>query len=456
MQLLPLWLYFILLAVAFFAPLRWSIVAYLMLSAVDFKSSDNGIGILNAIKGIGYPVVLLWRLKMYAGHGKVVVAPVAWILFVSYVAAACFWSQFPLSAIKLVAELAGSFLICLAFMRAGKAGVLTPASILVPAVIGVLSLGIMRGIFLPGWGDTSARFSGFTTAQAYASLLASLYALSLGTKAQHPIIRWGLCTILFAGVIADGSRTWVIGLIVSTIVGLLVSNAGTWIKIFGIAAIVLLMVAAILEEAPIIKFVAMEANSNRVADTITAIYEGNIKSTGLGTYEFRRSLYDRAIDALKASTLAELAFGHGTSNGRFLRGTLVGGVGDPNRAVHDEWLRILYEFGFAGSAIWVAFMGSIVVFAYQGMRKDPNGNAKPLLIYIPAFIGGLSTENVLAGAGHAGNIGFVLLIAVAAAAHRIRAYYTWSPAPSVSGISSPIRTHRKELVPSSPPPPSSS
>ena len=134
-----------------------------------------------------------------------------------------------------------------------------------------------------------------------------------------------------------------------------------------------------------------------------------------------------------------------------------GGIGDPNRAVHNEWLRILYEFGIVGFSIWLAFMVSVIVFAYQGMRKDPNGNSKPLLIYLPAFFGGLSAENILAGAGHAGNIGFLLLIAIAAISHRVRTYYVVSAAPSLSSVPPPPKTARRgNLAAVSLPPPSSS
>ncbi len=91
-----------------------------MLSAVDFYSGDDGIGIMNTLKGIGYPIVLLWRLKLYAGHGKVVLAPVAWLFSLIYAGIAGFWSLFPLSAAKLTVEMLGSFLICLALCALPK------------------------------------------------------------------------------------------------------------------------------------------------------------------------------------------------------------------------------------------------------------------------------------------------------------------------------------------------
>jgi hypothetical protein len=422
MEILPVILFCVLFAIAIFAPLRWSLVAYIMLSAVDFYSGDNSIGIMNAMKGIGYPIVLLWRLKHYAGHGKVVLAPVAWLLLVIYAGIAGFWSLFPFSAMKLTVEMFGSFLICLAFMRATKAGFLTPSSILVPATIGVLAIGVMRSVFLPNWGDSPYRFTGFTTAQGYASLLAALFAMALGARTLRSFVRWAVCLTLFTAVVLDGSRIYVIGLILSTVVALLVSYSRPWLKIMGVSSIVLLVVALAAEKDVLLHLIAEGARMNRVADTINAVYEGNMRSTGVGTVMFRRNLYQRAFKAIGESSLLELTFGHGTSNGRLLLGVLVRS-GDANRAVHNEWLRILYEWGGVGLGLWFVFIFSVIAYAFQGVRRDRLGYARPLLIFIPAFLAGFSTENILAGAGHAENIGFVLLAALATVSHRKRIMY---------------------------------
>ncbi len=426
MEILPVVLFAILFSIALFAPIRWSIVAYIMLSAVDFFSGNTGIGIMNAMKGIGYPLVLLWRLKQYSGHGKVVLAPVAWLLLIIDAGLGSFWSLFPLSAAKLTVEMLGSFLICMAFMRATKGGYLTPSSVLVPAAVGVLGLGILRSIFLPTWGDSADRFTGFTTAQAYASLLAALFAMGLGAKTLHSAVRWLLCVALFTAVVLDGSRIYVIGLILSTIMALLVSYSRPWIKMIGVASILLLLVGLVAEKDVLLKVISEGARMNRVADTINALYEGNMRSTGVGTMIFRRNLYRRAFLELRESSLLQLTFGHGTSNGRMLLGPSVRS-GDANRAVHNEWLRILYEWGGVGLGLWFVFIFSIIFYALTGVRRDRFGHARPLLIFIPAFLSGFSTENVLAGAGHAENIGFVLLAALAAVSHRKRIMYL--PAP---------------------------
>jgi len=427
--LIPYTLFCILFCVALFAPVRWSLVAYIILSAVDFNSGNDGVGILNTLKGIGYPIVLLWRLKLYAGHGKVVLAPVAWLLLTIYAGLAGFWSLFPLSAAKLTVEMAGSFLICLAFMRATKAGCLTPSSVLVPAAIGVLLTGVLRTVFLPDWGDSPNRFTGFTTAQGYASLLAALFAMALGARTLKSWVRWLLCLSLLTALILDGSRIYVIGLILSTMVALLVSYSRPWLKLLGVASVILIVLGLVAEKDTLIRLVSEFAPHNRVADTINAVIEGNMHSTGVGTIVFRKQVYQRAFQALQESSLLELTFGHGTSNGRMLRGTLAPGVGDPNRAVHNEWLRILYEWGGVGLGLWFVFIFSVVLYALEGVHRDRLGHARPLLIFLPAFLCGFSTENILAGAGHAENIGFVLLAALATVSHRKRIMYLPTSAP---------------------------
>jgi O-antigen ligase len=423
---LPLALYVILLAAAIVAPLRWAIASYLVLSTVDFYTGYSGIGILNALKGLVYPVFLLWRLRAYSGHGKTIVAPVAWLLLVSYVGVASFWSVFPLSAVKLVGEMLGSFLICLAFLRATKGGYLSP-SIVLPVTFGAIAVAILRSIFAPGYGDSPDRFTGFTSAQTFAALLAALFALALCSGGLKLWVRVTACVAIAIAMVLDGSRVWLLGLLLMLVLALAISAAPSWLKICSVGVAVLMCVALVAGSDRVLGFLALESRSNRIAAIITAVYEGDRKASGLGTFLFRRQLNARTLNAIESSSAPQLLFGHGTSNGRFLLGELSKGIGDPNRAVHNEWLRILYEWGILGFLIWLAFIGSVTVFAWRGVRKDPRGYAKPLFVYLPAFWLALLGENILAGAGHAENIGFILLLAIAAISYRHAA-----PRPFVS------------------------
>jgi hypothetical protein len=71
--------------------------------------------------------------------------------------------------------------------------------------------------------------------------------------------------------------------------------------------------------------------------------------------------------------------------------------------------------------VWLLFVGSLMMYAYKGIKLDALGYARPLFSYVPAFCIGVTGENILAGAGHAENIGMLLLIGIACIAYRTRA-----------------------------------
>jgi hypothetical protein len=428
-MLLPLVLYGVLLSLTFFAPMRIALVAYLMLSVVDFNTANAGIGIFNAARGILCPLVLLWRLREFAGHTRMVTAPIAWLLLILYAAIASLWSLFPLSAIKLVGEMAGSFLICMVFLRAAKGGFLTP-KIALPLSAGIIFIAILRMTYVQLYGDvfsqasggmsgdTPDRFTAFTTAQAFAALLTALYAVGITSQTIRFRIRAPLCLTLLMALLFNGSRLWLIALLAASVLALLISEMPAWTKIVGLGAVMLVIIGIVATSDYIIE--ALEgAHQYRIAAAITAAYEGNQKDTGLGTVILRRKLDSKAWDMIRAGSVLELCFGHGTSNGRLVRGELNKGIGDPNRAVHNEWLRILYEWGIVGLILWLLFVGSLMAYAWDGLKRDKYGFAKPLFIYVPAFCIGVSGENIIAGAGHAENVGLLVLIGIAAVAHRV-------------------------------------
>ena len=57
----PFFLYIALFLATLVAPLRWSIIAFLVLSNIDLGSLNASIGILNTAKAMVLPVILLWR-----------------------------------------------------------------------------------------------------------------------------------------------------------------------------------------------------------------------------------------------------------------------------------------------------------------------------------------------------------------------------------------------------------
>jgi O-antigen ligase len=112
--------------------------------------------------------------------------------------------------------------------------------------------------------------------------------------------------------------------------------------------------------------------------------------------------------------------GSGTSSGAdlVLEGGFFGEANvDPNRAIHDEFLRAAYEWGFLGLFAMLLFFGAVVKFGISIIREgtSPEGWAF-LAISVPLLIS-LSVENVLADSGSPGGVGYNLILTSMVAAH---------------------------------------
>lgn len=410
-------LYGVLFVVVLLAPLRWSLIAYLILTTIDLGSMNADIGLLNTAKAVVLPLYLLWRLRDCAGHGRVIVAPIAWGLLTLYAAIAGSWSLYPMFALKLVGHMIALFLICMVFIRAAKGGYLTP-NVVLPVAAGVLVLAALRSIFAPSFGGEIERFKSFSSAQSFAAFLVALFAVALCSKSARIAVRLLLCGILIIALTFDGSRLWMVGLVLSTIVALLISNVAAWFKVCMVGVSIVAVALGIAETDLVLNVLAREASSNRIVAAAVAGYRGDSKSYGLGTYRFRRELDLRAIAAIRNSGMRELIFGHGTSNSAELAGGLARNP-DPNRIMHNEWLRVPYEWGIPGTLFWLMFFASITLYAAQGVRSEQADYSKPLLVYLPAFLLGLAGENIIAGAGNDVSAGFLLVVAFCCESHRV-------------------------------------
>lgn len=438
-------LYIVFTFIALFCPLRWAIVGYLLLACVDFQGDRNSIGLLNAIRGIAVPLYLLWRLRAQAGHRTIVIAPVAWALLIVYAAIGSFWSYFPTAAWKLVGHMIGSLLIGFVFARAAKGGYLTPR-VVIPVTIGAILIALSQFIYLHDWTNEESRFSAFVPAQAFAAYVAALYCIAVSAPGLGVRTRIWLCTALGLTEIFNGSRIWFIGIVLATLIAFLISNARTYAKVFLVGAALLCACFLVIVRSQLVQVIQDVAPSNRIVAAALAAYEGDMQSNGLGTLRFRRIVDETAIDQLRKSSIVEFFFGRGTSNGALVTGSLFrgySGMTDPNRMVHDDWVRVFYEWGLVGLAIWCIFWVSVSAYAIQGVRNDSTGYAKPLLVYLPSLLVALAGENFLAGAGSAMNLGFLVVFGLATLAYR---YPSKKIDPLLAGSESYATPDQRELA----------
>ncbi|MBV9406881.1 MAG: O-antigen ligase family protein [Acidobacteriaceae bacterium] len=280
---------------------------------------------------------------------------------------------------------------------------------------------MLRLLVAPRWADDPSRFTSFSPAQGFAAFLAALFCVGLAARSIRTNVRILCCSALAAALILNGSRIWFVGIVIASLLSVAISDLRPWMKICG-AGLLTIMVAVLIGAGDrIIDILNEEARSNRIVAAISALYSGDVASSPLGTLRFRRGIDAAGIDQIRNASFTELVFGHGTSNGSTITGSLYRSYSrftDPNRMVHNDWLRIIYEWGLVGFGLWCTFIVSIVLFAWKGMRLDWAGNSRPLLVYIPAFLTCFAAENFLAGAGSAATNGLLLLIAFATVSHR--------------------------------------
>ncbi len=257
------------------------------------------------------------------------------------------------------------------------------------------------------------RFTGYVSAQAYASFCTALFCIAVCSKMIRPVLRYTTAVALAVAVVLDGSRLWMSALCVATITALLASRTRAWTKTLSVSAVVLIVAGVTASSDLTINLLTKAAASNRIAAFIEKVYEGDTQDRALGTYNLRRRIDDRGIEMIQASSALEILLGHGTSNGALITWSVIPTATDPNRAVHNEWLRIAYEWGVIGMATWILFLCAVAIYAIDASKKDRGGYAQPLIAYLPALMIGLSGENILAGAGNAANLGLILVIAFA-------------------------------------------
>ena len=419
-------IFWALLPFALLAPPRWAVLSWLIMGNLDATepgfSSASSFGWINVVKGVGIPLVLWMRLGNAPSRVLNTVPAKLWIGLAAYASVAALWTPFPLAAVKLVGSMAGILITILVLEKAARTGLLT-GTVLSLLICSTILLGVFQTYYFGGlvYGydgpDQQARFSSFIHAQQYAAILVAFFTLILWREQLRQVQRLVLGLATLAALALNGSRTWFIGAIIAAIVFCFISfRRVALIAAFGVASVSLAALALANLTSGDIDWLS-EAPS-RIVATSKALLSGEdtAQRAGLRNLSFRFIVYDGVVEELRSAGPRELIFGHGTSSGGTVSLRLFPHVYnadhlDPNRTIHNEWLRALYEWGLVGLALLVSVFGSLtvgVVRAYRESAWKPPYAA--LLSFLPAFLAALSTENIIAGVGNAVTFSLALLI----------------------------------------------
>jgi hypothetical protein len=435
-----------------FAPARWAVLCWLVMGNLDATGPSplsTNIGWINAAKGIVLPLCLWWRLRNGRSETWSALPTRLWIVLTLYAALAGLWSPFPLAAAKLVGNMIGIVLTILVVEKAARRGVVDHHT-MTWLILGSLGLGVVQTFYFGGvtFGadgpDQPTRFSSFVWAQQYAAFLVAFLTVVLWGPGFRRPTRLALFVLLSAALVMNGSRTWFIGAALVISVYLCSSLRRMFIvSVFGLstAALGTLLALNLISsgEDPVAD------TSSRIIATLEALATGQdtARKVGLANLDFRVTIYRDVVEEVRASNARELLFGHGTSSGgnvvlRLFPWIFKADRLDANRAVHNEWLRALYEWGLVGLTLLIAIFATLSGGLVARSRGRSRIRSAAILSFLPAFLLAFTTENVIAGAGNAVTMGLALTAAL-----------LWTPdaePTEASPLSSNKPWHKAELA----------
>ena len=407
-----------------FLPVRWSLVCLLLAGSVEVIQpgfvASTSISWENVGERFVLPTLMLLRMTHFRLLKiKWTAASKAWAILTLYAAISILWSPFKLSGLKMVAYLAAWFVLYLVFHLAWYRGLLDQR-IVIATLWASIALACLQTYILgnPLWGTTvvfgpfaSARFAPFVGPQSFGPFLACLLALLLFSKERHTLRSVSIGACLFA-LVLTGSRY---SLIEAGI--LVVASCLLWVKALRtngklrlrpVLGILLLAVVAFFVFRATMEW-AMPGN--RVTQLFELGAQPDVAEEG--TFGWRILVYEHALEALSGRSIAGLAFGSGTSSGGEVATVALWGSPegwDPNRTIHDEFLRAEYEWGIIGLGLGLGLLVYAVRRLWGRAFQMRSLGGFAALAIMPGILLALLVENPLAGPGSAEGLGYLVVL----------------------------------------------
>lgn len=409
--------------------LPWSLLAYLLIAHLDMSgpgwASASSVGWENAFKTVVLPTVLLLRARLgswrFVKNSKTFRV---WMVFVLYVAIASLWTPFVLSAVKLIGYLYNYTVAFLVFADAFSKRKVRMYRVVSLGLWLSLLLAVFQTYFLGNpFGTSEDRFTSFSSPQSFAAyLVCSLALVLLGSEHGTKRLSSGLfvSAVVVVALLLNGSNTMFLGMLVviACWIGVWTIGKPSYARMMQFHFVVLVVGVVCTS----FLLFPDTLRGSRATATIHAAIARDTSITDIGTFAWRLSIYRVVMNAVGRSRVLAIMFGNGTSSGASLMlryfSHYVPAAIDANRVLHNEWLRIVYEWGVVGFALFGSFILALVIDAVKTARSPYDKSSWPLLSVVPMLLGLLLVENVLASAGTPEGVGLVLV--VTAMVHRER------------------------------------
>jgi hypothetical protein len=411
-------LFWILACGVVFLPVRWALFCLILAAHVSVIEpgfwATESVSWSNAVEGLALPTVLLFRITRFRMPGvKWAFSAEVWMALVIYATVSIIWSPYKLSGLKMVAYLLGWFVWFLVMDFAWQRGVLD-GYLVIAALWAAVMLACFQTYLLgdPEEAET-LQFTSFTAAAPFATFLLSCLAFLLFQRYKSGLRLPSIIACL-AGVILTADRTALIGLGFLVIVWFLhwrgAMGKGSGFRLTPIVPVLLVFVVVFLGFRAVMAQAAPDSRLNELLQLgtrqVSSVEE-------IGTAAGRLELYERTWSELSGRSPRELLFGSGTSSGGDLASQwekdLETGL-DPNRTVHNELLRAVYEWGLIGLTMAMALLGLLIWESWRGAIREGLTPAFAILALIPTILALLLTGNPLAGPGSAAGVGLLLIL----------------------------------------------
>src|SRR3984893_5497939 len=417
--------FWLLAALVVLLPVRWSTLAFLLLVQFDLSGTATytaeSLGIENAIKVTLIPTILLWRMKdEISFDSRFARLRQIWLFFAGYACLAILWSPFKLPALKMLGYFYAYCVLFIVFTIAWRKGWFNARSLMIVLWLSLLFAFVQTYGLGNEYGsvgnfyesiDYEFRFTSFTGAQSFASFLLSLFVLLVFCEEWNFAI-FAAVAGAATGLILTGSRSiflafcWILllaGVIFAKRKGKKLS-LGAVAKRMTVGAAVLLVVGTVVLSA---------LPENRLNQMLSASVSSDQTLEDVGTFVWRFSLYQKTIEELTHRRAATLLTGSGTSSAAALvldSGFFQQFTADPNRAMHDEFLRSLYEWGVPGLLLLLLFLGQAVRICFRLIRETDSKEAWAFLAILVPLLISLTVENFWAESASPGGVGYALVL----------------------------------------------
>jgi hypothetical protein len=331
---------------------------------------------------------------------------------VLYAVVAATWSPYPLSALKMIGYLWCSTMLFIFFKFAWSSGWITE-KVLIAVAWCAIGIAVVQTYLLDNvFGTLEGRFTTFSDPQGFAAFLVCVLALLLCAGSSRLLTRITELVIV-VNIILTGSRYVFLAMIALFI-------AGSFLRVvcrrnaFNLRTFVIRSVAGVFPALLLLGAIAYYLPTSRIYELVSFAAARDASVEDIGTLAWRMTLYQEAFDQLTNRKPMKLLVGSGTSSS----GNIIMALNsdaeetlDPNRSMHNEFLRCLYEWGVIGLILFIMFLAESVKISVRALKSQRSWQAAAFLGICPAILFSLTVENVLANSGGPAGTGYVLILA---------------------------------------------